>query len=407
MTQDINFYSEDTQIQNADISMPASKLRNFLRVNYINEETIDLFSLHEIDGIAFVQLKESDMIEMQIKIIGIRKRLLYLIQQWIHSESKLAGNSSTSLNPISSNTKCISENNVSNNVRQKSPIEDCQMLLNCNKDVGKLIVSFLYVFLVFGITAFVMVIAHERLPDMTKYPPLPDLILDNLPYISWAFQASEMVAVTLLILWGCILVMHKYRFILLRRFFNLLGTVFLLRSVTMLITSLSVPGTHLHSTCRLISANQTLEEKVSRALEIWLGFGLSINGVRTCGDYMFSGHTTCLTLLNFFISEYTPRTFYPLHTFAWILNLFGVFFILAAHEHYSIDVFVAFYLSSRLFLYYHWQANNYSLMTRDQQRARIWFPLFTWFESNCPGTIPHDYEVPFGFVFRGLKKKMR
>lgn len=124
-----------------------------------------------------------------------------------------------------------------------------------------------------------------------------------------------------------------YRFILLRRFFALSGTVFLLRCVTMLITSLSVPGAHLQCQPRKVpedwtkynfllykkiklklkkiififffcsSAYVELYNKIAMAYVIWRGAGMSIQGVRTCGDYMFSGHTVALTMLNFFITE--------------------------------------------------------------------------------------------------------
>ena len=42
---------------------------------------------------------------------------------------------------------------------------------------------------------------------------------------------------------------------------------------------------------------------MEKALEIWRGFGMNVQGVRTCGDYMFSGHTVTMTMLNFFITE--------------------------------------------------------------------------------------------------------
>ena len=49
-----------------------------------------------------------------------------------------------------------------------------------------------------------------------------------------------------------------------------------------------------------------------------------------------------LLLLNAHYFKYifpdTPSKMYFVHTVAWVLHLFGLFFILAAHEHYSIDV---------------------------------------------------------------------
>lgn len=93
-----------------------------------------------------------------------------------------------------------------------------------------------------------------------------------------------------------------------RRFFSLTGTIFLLRCVTMLITSLSVPGAHLqcrprNSILQGTTPFENLTVKLSQAYIIWRGAGMSIQGVRTCGDYMFSGHTVALTTLNFFITE--------------------------------------------------------------------------------------------------------
>lgn len=37
--------------------------------------------------------------------------------------------------------------------------------------------AFLYGLFVSWLSAFVMVIVHDRVPDMERYPPLPDILL--------------------------------------------------------------------------------------------------------------------------------------------------------------------------------------------------------------------------------------
>ena len=123
-----------------------------------------------------------------------------------------------------------------------------------------------YFFASTWVTAIVMVIVHDRVPDMDTYPPLPDILLDNLPLIPWAFGMCEFCGLVLFIIWALILIFHKhryaseicfqfyyifFRFILMRRMFSLFGSVFLLRCITMLITSLSVPGRHLECKARV------------------------------------------------------------------------------------------------------------------------------------------------------------
>jgi hypothetical protein len=97
------------------------------------------------------------------------------------------------------------------------------------------------------------------------------------------------------------------------------------------------------------------------------------------------------------------------HTLVWVANVFGLFFILGAHEHYSIDVFVAFYISSRMFLYYHSLANNRVLFQTDHKRVKVWFPMFSYFESNLHSRVPNEYQNPFKIFstnFKYLKNKV-
>ncbi|XP_077106884.1 sphingomyelin synthase-related protein 1 isoform X3 [Ranitomeya variabilis] len=370
-----------------------------------------LCNKHRLDGTALLALTEYDLRSppLEIKVLGDIKRLMLSIRKLQKQHASVLeelglGNEPASgtlsvSSPPSPDWLCNGElKRDFDGHGTDSSVEPHQYSNGKHKyppkrldpEYWKTAISCIYVFIVFGFTSFIMVIVHERVPDMQTYPPLPDIFLDSVPRIPWAFAMTEMCGVVLCYIWLLVLLLHRHRSILLRRLCSLMGTVFLLRCVTMFVTSLSVPGEHLQCSGKLYD---NMWAKLQRAFAIWSGFGMTLTGVHTCGDYMFSGHTVVLTMLNFFVTEYSPRNWNFLHTLSWVLNLFGIFFILAAHEHYSIDVFIAFYITTRLFLYYHTLANTRAY--QQSRRARIWFPMFSFFECNVKGPVPNEYCWPF------------
>lgn len=122
----------------------------------------------------------------------------------------------------------------------------------------------------------------------TNIPPLPDIILDNISRVPEAFQVVELFILLMGLGLVTLLFFHRHRLIVARRFCTLAATVFLLRCLTMFVTSLSVPDPSLECTWK---AGSHLDKKLFYAWQIIVNGGLSLNGVRTCGDYMFSGHT--------------------------------------------------------------------------------------------------------------------
>lgn len=140
------------------------------------------------------------------------------------------------------------------------------------------------------------------------------------------------------------------------------------------------------------------EAKLQRVLQLLSGGGLSINGSHLlCGDFLYSGHTVILTLTYLFIKECmshawtnkptsfaikhchfaafgsvivillwsidllfftdSPRSFWWYHLLCWLMAAVGVVCILVAHEHYTVDVVVAYFITTRLFYWYHTMAN--------------------------------------------------
>jgi len=419
------------------LSWSTSDVRRWLTEVGLAKYAKQLCDHHKIDGPALLMLQEEDLKRppLSFPILGDIKHLTYhlntlrydaesydkksqycLSQQVfppsppcsLDTSSLTRSNSWASTSSDNSSyglTSPLGKNLKDHKTRSEKGLgcSSCQTQLQPKSNLAKVlnperwktVIAFIYALSVSWLTALTMTVVHDRVPDMNKYPPLPDIILDNIPHIPWAFEIAEMTGMILMFIWTLVVLFHKHRFIIARRFFCLAGTIFLLRCVTMLLTSLSVPGVHLDCKPRPYA---TWANRLYNAYIIWSGAGLSMKGVRTCGDYMFSGHTVSLTLINFFITEYTSRKIYFLHTFTWVLSCFGVFFILAAHEHYSIDVFVAFYITSRLFLYYHTLVNNRAVTkyqeSFDAKRTWFYFPLFSFFEQNIDGRIPNEFQIP-------------
>ena len=56
---------------------------------------------------------------------------------------------------------------------------------------SKVAFSVCYALLVSFITALTMTVVHSRVPEQELFPPLPDIMLDNIPHIPWAFSVRS------------------------------------------------------------------------------------------------------------------------------------------------------------------------------------------------------------------------
>lgn len=175
---------------------------------------------NELDGRCLLSLSEIDFRMEPLNVLTLRDRkLLYVcvkvLQRENHSSLMQLGLvelPNISLYSSQHYHKYDSEYGDSERMdRVTPPMSEDGRAQKLQPEIWKAFLSFCYVVTVTMITAFVMVIVHDRVPDMKKYPPLPDIFLDNVPHIPWAFDMCEITGTILFTIWAIVLIFHKHR----------------------------------------------------------------------------------------------------------------------------------------------------------------------------------------------------
>uniref|UniRef100_F1LAD0 Phosphatidylcholine:ceramide cholinephosphotransferase 1 n=1 Tax=Ascaris suum TaxID=6253 RepID=F1LAD0_ASCSU len=238
---------------------------------------------------------------------------------------------------------------------------------------------------------------HEKVPQQ---PPLPDVAFQHTPYIPWALVLSEYLMLSSFAIMSVVTLMHRHRWIILRRIAFIGSLLYFGRCVTMFVTQVPVADPNYYCAPHLTGADLNFWNIILRAFRTVSGIGLKINGKHTlCGDYIYSGHTVVLVTSCLFIREYSPRRWKPLHFFSLMVSMAGVVLLLISRGHYSIDVIISYWISTRVFWTYHTLAAYPSLKDSGSHHNHLsklyWFPLFKYMECNIHKPIPRKFDWPF------------
>lgn len=233
-----------------------------------------------------------------------------------------------------------------------------------------------------------------------------DVIFEFMPYVNnthivdmFAASPSNVLVIRFIVLPGPL----SLRWTILCRWLFVWGTIWMARSVTIIVTPLPNPD----QTCKpriTYPDNLFLEAwRISQAKDI------------TCQDVLFSGHAVGLAISTLFIVKYislAPWTSWEVSRswvsvnmavtavgFGWILT--GCYFIIASHFHYTIDVIVGALVTFTLFKVYHSRL-ELAWLRKVHGGSGILEPFFYWYERDAKDLRKYS-AVPAGSSERSIE----
>ena len=229
----------------------------------------------------------------------------------------------------------------------------------CRFVTPQLAASYLFCLLNLMVMAVSTAIAYFRRPLHTV---LPDVGHDLLPHIATiAGTDSHLICDRLLQLTvACTLTFifrntTQQRVHILQRFFLSYGSIMALRTITLLMTSLPDP----YPLCRH-SAPEAQRHWHDMPWSLIVSNAVAIanrDSSLTCGDLIFSGHTSlfvlCALTLHTYYQGSVNHGVNPLKLLVWLLSVAGTVLLLISRMHYTIDIGISYFVTVTVWNFYH------------------------------------------------------
>lgn len=94
---------------------------------------------------------------------------------------------------------------------EDQPITGCCGVGSMRADRKKTLSACLLALCTLYFCSFIITIVDERLPDPKLFPPLPDLFLDNVTQIPWAFAVTEKIILIEMVTLIIVVALHRHR----------------------------------------------------------------------------------------------------------------------------------------------------------------------------------------------------
>jgi len=176
-----------------------NEVEEWLRKNNFNDCIDILCHQYRIDGEHLINLNQNDILSLaQNNQLWLQIKSLKPQQQSI----------TVQLEP----TRKTSQTYTLSNQIEDQPITNCCLITSIRSDRKKTLLAFLLVFFTVYFCSFIITIVDERLPDPKKFPPLPDLILENIQQIPWAFSVTEKIILIEVLTLTTVILFHRHRY---------------------------------------------------------------------------------------------------------------------------------------------------------------------------------------------------